>query len=53
MTSRRRNQKAKKVEKIQTEFPTVFKEDFLRMKELAAEQQETINRLQMIASSKN
>jgi hypothetical protein len=50
--SSRRHHQAKKVEKQTTEFPTIFMEDFARMKELAAQQQETINRLQMIASKK-
>lgn len=44
-------QVARKVERS-NEFPTVFREDFARMKRLAAQQQETINRLQLITSSK-
>lgn len=44
-------QVARRVERS-NEFPTVFKEDFARMKRLAAQQQETINRLQLITSSK-
>ena len=44
-------QVARRIERS-NEIPTVFKEDFARMKRLAAQQQETINRLQLITSSK-
>jgi len=43
----RRHHHAKKFEKT-AEFPTVLKEDVARMRELAIQQQETINRLQIL-----